>query len=106
MRKEVNPYKAPAGPELDQRLNQVFFLGELDEALSFSTNRKAAELLKRKLENQFKHKVVVGNTSWGRGFFARLETDPSTSVEALGDTYELALARLANVLGLKVDLVR
>lgn len=93
-----NPYKATAGAELDCVLSKAFFADEAcDLVRSFSQDAGAAEVLKKKLERRYKASVITGR-SRGKYFFARLDTDPSTCTEALGETYALAIARLALVL--------
>jgi hypothetical protein len=93
-----NPYKAVAGREVDHLICQRF-LPSSDHYFSFSTDQSAAERLKRLIEERYKAKVVTGRLHVaGRPHFARLETGPSTSTEATGETYALAMSRLALVL--------
>jgi hypothetical protein len=103
MCREDNPYKASAGAELDAQIQQAYFREMELHQWAFSTDRKSADFLKKNLEAKFKSKVVVGRTSRLKGFFARLDSDPSTSTETLAETYELAIARLANVLGTRLS---
>jgi hypothetical protein len=96
----MNPYKAPAGNELDIQLAAYFFKNE--SVQPYSTDPKHASRLKKAIEAKYDQDVVVGLTRTRTPFhFARLDEDPSTSVETLAESYALALARLALVLALR-----
>jgi hypothetical protein len=93
----MNPYKALAGTELDIQLAQKFFKDEPVEP--YSTEARQADRLRKAIEEKFGEKVVFGVTRTRlRLHFARLDENPSTSIEALAETYPLAVARLALVL--------
>lgn len=92
-----NPYKAPAGPELDHAVAQLFFPAA--EVLLFSRQEAAANKLKKEMERLFRSRIRTGLTQTNiPAYFARLDTDPSTSTEVIAETYPLAITRLAAVL--------
>ena len=97
----ANPYKASAGPEIDAALNNAYFNGQ-DPVAAFSTDPASAKSLVTKIEAIHRKKVIIGQTrTRPPRHFARLETDPSTSTEAMAESYPLAVARLALVLAMR-----
>ena len=99
----LNPYKAPAGTELDLALHQRFF-GNDTPPLPYSTEDKAADKLKALLKSKYGFPVLTGETrTRPRKYFARFDSGPSTATETLAETYALAMARLALVISEKRD---
>jgi hypothetical protein len=95
----INPYGIPAGAELDALIHERCFKGE-GPALAYSTDSKAADKVRSRIKSIYGFSVLVGETRLRppRGFFARLESGPSTATEVLADSIPLALCRLALVL--------
>ena len=93
----VNPYHVPAGGELDALIHQQVLGNQIEgRCPSYSTDKVEAERLKTALKRLLGREIVTGQTRIrGRGWFARYESDPSTSTEVLADTYPLAICRLA-----------
>jgi hypothetical protein len=99
----TNPYKAPPGSETDQAIHERFF-GASQPALAYSTDSSAAEKVRNRLKAIYGFPVQTGETKTRpRIFFARLESGPSTSTEALANTLPLAICRLALVVAAKRD---
>jgi hypothetical protein len=97
-----NPYKVAAGPELDELVHEKFF--PADTILAYSRDDKAADKLRARMKSAYGYAVVTGQmTTRDRLFYARFESGPSTSTEALAETYPLAVCRLALVLASKRD---
>ncbi len=94
-----NPYFLSSGVELDEKVHlQVFGLKETNDCPDYSVSQKMAERVRVKLVKRFKIPIVFGETSIrtrDRRFFARWETDPSTSTEVLAESIPLAICRLA-----------
>lgn len=102
--RQFNPYKLEAGRDLDALVHRNYFSDMGEEALpQYSVETNLAENVLAKLQTKFKLKVVTGRTKHHRNkWFARLDTGPSTSTEAWGETRALAICRLAAVLASKV----
>ena len=99
----TNPYKAPPGSETDDAVHERFF-GPNQPALAYSTDSSAAEKVKLRLKAIYGYPVQTGETKTRpKIYFARLESGPSTSTEALADTLPLAICRLALVIAAKRD---
>lgn len=98
-----NPYKAPSGSETDNAIHERFF-GASYSLLPYSTDESAAEKVKLRIKSIYGYPVQTGETKTRpRHFFARLESGPSTSTEALADSLPLAICRLALVIAAKRD---
>jgi hypothetical protein len=95
--KGANPYKMPAGSELDQIVHDLLFTElRTNNPPPYSTDLRSAEKVKTKLKALFGHAVVTGHTKLkNKPHFARFETGPSTSTEVLAETVPLAVCRLA-----------
>ena len=99
-----NPYKAAPGPDLDLVIHQTFFPENTSAPLAYSTNEEAAEKLRARLKARYRFAIVTGQTKTRpRHYYARCESGPSTSTEALADTLPLAICRLALVVSAKHD---
>jgi hypothetical protein len=96
----VNPYRASAGRDLDEFLHANLFASEINGNVpAYSIDARESSRIVAQLKRKYGRKVVVGITaSRPPKYFARLETDPSTSVEALAESEALAICRLAAVL--------
>lgn len=101
----TNPYKVLAGEDLDLQLSKIYFGKSASVTMgAFSTEVKWANILKAKMESVFRTHVLIGRTMANPpGYFARLETGPSTSTEVIAATYPLAIARLGMVLSNRLD---
>jgi len=99
-----NPYKAPAGSELDAWIHANLFADENSPPLPYSTDQKAGEKVRSRIKTIYGHRVETGTTRLrDTPFFARFESGPSTSTETLAESLPLAICRLALVLGVKRD---
>ena len=97
-----NPYKAPSGRELDSWIHVNLFRGDGSLAPLYSTDERAAEKVRARIKVLYGHRVETGTTRLrNTPFFARFESGPSTSTEALADSLPLAICRLALILGMK-----
>lgn len=97
-----NPYKVAAGSDLDELIHQKFFPG--GPLLPYSSDDKAADKLRSRMKSAYGYAVVTGQMrTRDRLFYARFESGPSTSTEALAETYALAICRLALVISSKRD---
>ena len=85
---------------MDRLIQENFFSDAIvGEAPAFSMSERESARVVVALRKKYSRKIVVGKTNMRPAkFFARLETDPSTSVEALAETEALAICRLAAVL--------
>jgi hypothetical protein len=92
-----NPYKFPAGPELDAAVHSLLFASVNGQSRpSYSTDEKLTTKVKAKIEQTYGQRVVIGRTKLrNQPYFARYETGPSTSTEVVAETGALAVARLA-----------
>jgi hypothetical protein len=99
----INPYKFPAGTELDGLIHERLFVeNSKGQPLNYSSSIQLADKVKAKVKSLYGHPVVAGETkSRPKRFFARFENDPSTSTEVLAETYPLAICRLALLLSEK-----
>lgn len=96
--KGTNPYKLPAGRELDRLIDELLFENQSEgtNPPAYSTDDRAADKVKARLKSLGGHSVVTGTTRLReKPFFARYDTGPSTSTEVLAETYPLAICRLA-----------
>jgi hypothetical protein len=93
---EGNPYQTPASRELDAYIHcQILNYATAGECPKYSTDQADADRLKKRIENEFKIKIVCGMTSMrGKPWFARYEIAEGNPTEALADTYALAICRL------------
>jgi hypothetical protein len=99
-----NPYKAPPGPELDKWIHAKLFPNENSSPPPYSTDDKAAEKVRSRLKILYGHRVETGTTRLRHTpYFARFDTGPSTSTEALAESLPLAICRLALVVALRND---
>lgn len=65
---------------------------------TYSTDPKLAEKVAAKLKSEYGLTVEAGRTRIARKpYFARYDTDPSTSTEVIAETLPLAICRLALV---------
>lgn len=72
--------------------------------MAYSTNESAADKVKSRIKAVYGYPVHTGYTKTRpRKYFARFESGPSTSTEALADTLPLAICRLALVITAKRD---
>lgn len=93
-----NPYKAPAGEDLDAWIHKNLFSGKPEDALPYSSDEKAAEKVRLRIKALYGSKVETGSTKLRQPrYFARFETGPSTSTETLAESLPLAICRLALV---------
>jgi hypothetical protein len=93
-----NPYRAEPGPKLDEHIHQRLFPTNAATIPSYSTDKAASAKIAQQLQRKFGRKVVTGATRTRPvRYFARLDSDPSTAVEALADSAPLAICRLAAV---------
>jgi hypothetical protein len=98
-----NPYKASPGPDTDKAIHDHFF-GSGANLLPYSIDPHAAEKVRSRIKSVYGYPVQVGETKTRpRQYFARFESGPSTSTEALADTQALAICRLAMVISTKRD---
>jgi hypothetical protein len=97
----INPYQVDEGPELDRFIHcHLFKIGDESGTIpAYSSDESASAKVKARLRALRGHAVLVGPVR-GREkkYFARLESDPSTSTECIARTQPLALCRLAAVL--------
>ncbi len=92
---ESDPYRMPAGPELDQMVHQEVLHQNGTPCPPYSSDEEVARKVLAKLKAADLH-VVVGETYVrGRKWFARYETNPSDGTEVWGETPALAICRLA-----------
>jgi hypothetical protein len=92
---ETDPYKIPAGPELDQLIHQEVMGQGLGDCPLYSSDESAARQVLAQLKASGLH-VVVGRTLLrSRKWFARYETNPSDGTEVWAETSALAICRLA-----------
>ena len=100
----MNPYQVNEGPELDRFLHRQLFdsddVGDESRGIpAYSSDETASSKLKARLRALRGHAVAIGRVGGReRGYFARLESDPSTATECIAQTQPLALCRLAAVL--------
>jgi hypothetical protein len=98
---EINPYTLGPGSETDLLLHKRFFAGRgsSENVPSYTTDESASERLRARLKAVYGHPIVVGQTRMkSRRFFARYDSDPSTSTEVLAPSIPLAICRLAVLL--------
>jgi hypothetical protein len=99
----INPYKIPAGQELDALVHERIF-NRTSDPLDYSTNLNNADKLRLRIKSLYGHGVTTGQTRLRRQpYFARFESGPSTSTEVLAESLPLALCRLALLLSEKHD---
>jgi hypothetical protein len=93
---EIDPYRMPAGPELDQLIHtRVMGLAD-NEHPTYSTDERAARRVLARIKAESGRTVVVGKTALRNArYFARYETDPSDGTEVLAESLPLAICRLA-----------
>jgi len=95
-----NPYRCPAGRELDAFIHQS--LKDSSSSLEipdYSTNETAARMLTQVLKQRYRGKFSVGRTkSTIQPFYARYETRYRQYHEVLADSYALAVSRLSMLL--------
>ena len=95
----INPYKIPAGVELDALIHARIFREESSFPLEYSSNPRLAEKVRVRIKVLFGFPVVTGQTRLkATPYFARFESGPSSSTEVLADTIPLAICRLALLL--------
>ena len=98
---EINPYTLGAGTEIDKLLHQRFFAGKSNSSgtPAYSSDADASDKLRSRLKAVYGYEIIVGQTRMkSKRFFARYESDPSTSTEVLAPTLPLAICRLAFLL--------
>src|SRR5438552_3652425 len=94
-----NPYKAVVGSSLDLELSNAYRTALETGVRAYSSEVKAANVLKARIETTYEADVITGQTRTRPAlYFARLETDASTSTETTAETYPLAISRLGLVL--------
>ena len=93
---EINPYRYPAGTELDRLIQrQIMGLGD-EDCPPYSTDERAARQVLTKLKSSSGKSIVVGKTALRQTrWFARYETDASDGTEVLAESLALAICRLA-----------
>jgi hypothetical protein len=91
---ESDPYRIPAGPELDELVHREVLQQTVLPCRAYSSDEDAARQVLAKLKSANVH-VTVGRTSLrSRKWFARYETDPSDGTEVWAETPALAICRL------------
>ena len=94
---ELNPYKAPPGPQTDQAIHERFFAPG-NAVLPYSTDEQAASIVRARIKEIYGHPVEIGQTmTRPRHFFARFDSGPSTATEVLAESLALAICRLGLV---------
>ena len=101
--KDVNPYAFPAGAELDKIIhNRLFGKKTGDGSVPvppYSEDEDESSRVRSRLKSVYGHPIIFGRTRIpGRTYFARYESDPSTSTEVVAETAPLATCRLALLL--------
>jgi hypothetical protein len=95
---QIDPYKADPGPELDAviHLRLMKLSVPAGPCPPYSTDKDTAKRVLSVLRTG-KPSVIVGRTSLegGRSWFARYERTAINGTEVFGDTFALAVCRLA-----------
>jgi hypothetical protein len=93
----VNPYKQPAGKELDRMIHTRLFHGEGGmNPPPYSMEESLVPKIAAKLKQRFKKEISTGTLNIRpRRYFARFETGASTSTEVVAESLCLAICRLA-----------
>ena len=93
---EINPYRMPAGPEMDQLIQRCVMRVSGADCPPYSSDDKEARRVLARLKALTGRSVIVGNTAMRHTrWFARYETDPSDGTEVLAESLALAICRLA-----------
>lgn len=94
---EIDPYKVPAGRELDALIHyRVLKRALSDAAPCYSTEPNATEALKKEMEKEYGIHITAGTTNIvATRWFARYEIEPGNPTEVLAETYPLAVCRLS-----------
>jgi hypothetical protein len=92
-----NPYRVSPGPQLDAHIHSEILKKSFEQQYpEYSTDNKAADVVRQHLQRHCGISVTVGRTSTAaRSWFARYEIDKGNPTEALGETYAIAICRLA-----------
>jgi hypothetical protein len=94
----LNPYRIPAGTELDALIHE-HVMGNAPTGLpcpSYSTNKRDAARVEGRLRSFYRTVVISGKTELrDKPWFARYESDSRDGTEVLAETYPLAVCRLA-----------
>ncbi|MDX1951551.1 MAG: hypothetical protein SFY81_05170 [Verrucomicrobiota bacterium] len=88
------------GVELDRAIHTKLF-GLVEDSIvpPYSTEEAEANKVKAKIKSLWGKPIVCGETRLRpKKWFARYDSDPSTSTEVLAESYPLAICRLAIVL--------
>ena len=98
-----NPFTFVAGNDLDQMIHEQLFGQKTKTGVpAYSSDDAAANAVVKKLKEIYRGPIIIGQTKIRRKpWFARHDSDPSTSTEALAETRELAICRLAMVMVLR-----
>lgn len=101
---DINPYRLPAGADLDRLVQRQVMGLPLEQCPPYSTDEKAARQVLAKLRSACSKNIVVGKTSLRKTrWFARYETNPSDGTEVLAESLPLAICRLALLRAAKED---
>ncbi len=97
----TDPYRIPAGPELDLRIHkEIFHQSDTSDVPPYSTDESFGKKVLRQMRSDRRRSFKTGETNirnetW---YFARYGTDPSTSTEVLSQSMTLSICRLALVI--------
>jgi len=93
---EIDPYSIQSGRDLDALIHLRILKKACNNARPcYSTDRKAADELKRAIETTYGTPIVTGTTEMREPrWFARYETERGNPTEVLAETYPLAVCRL------------
>ena len=99
----IDPYKMPAGANLDRRIHRELFAGQPGETVpSYSTDLDSSQLVVKGLREKYGVEISCGRTRWSkRPWFARWGSDTSTSTEVIAETLPIAICRLALIMAEK-----
>ena len=94
----IDPYKMPAGPELDAAIQRLLFekAAASSGCPNYSEDPLEASKVIVKLKTRLGEVVITGRTRIkSKPWFARYDKDASTSTEVVAETSSLAICRLA-----------
>lgn len=94
----INPYKVPAGAELDRAIHTLLFEREptSSDCPNYSDDVTEARKVVAKLKSRFGESIITGRTRISKKpWFARYDKDPSTATEVVAEPPSLAICRLA-----------
>ncbi len=94
----INPYKVPAGSDLDRAIHTLLFEEDLEasDCPNYSDDAELARKVVAKLKSRFGESIITGRTRISKKpWFAPYDKDPSTATEVVAETPSLAICRLA-----------